>query len=212
MFKKAMGLFVGLTAVVLAGLSLSPVAHAGDSLKVGEARKATAAKMVRISETYGYDGFDISKCSKSGRMKAICVVEAQAGSKVEIGGCRLVWAVRKAGKRTKVTLGRKYCADLPSPYLPPEAPKEIDPDNPSQQGPGPKYCPGTVGSTWNAKADFVGKTVQEATPIAAGNGCSVRVVKKDGESLIITMDFSFNRINVEVEGPDELITAINGIY
>ena len=56
--------------------------------------------------------------------------------------------------------------------------------------------PGTTES-WNAEK-LEGRKIRKAKKIAEKHGCTVRVVKKDGEDLPVTMDFSYNRINVSV--------------
>lgn len=56
--------------------------------------------------------------------------------------------------------------------------------------------PGTT-LDWNAEK-LEGKKIRKAKRIAERHGCTVRVVKRDGEELPVTMDFSYNRINVSI--------------
>lgn len=200
-------------AFLLIGLTLNQTAIAGQKLTRNEAIKATSAKMVRVSNSLGYSGFKVSGCTKRGRMKAKCFVDVTVEGKSDNGSCRLVWSVRKSGKRKAVDLRKSSCAgETPAPDPPSfEIPHLIDPENPFQLGPGAKFCPGTVGSNWDARRDLIGKTFDEAVVIAESHGCSVRPVIIDGENQIITMDFRYNRINVSVEGPEQRIIAIEAI-
>jgi len=52
--------------------------------------------------------------------------------------------------------------------------------------------------------------MKRARTTARRHGCTVRVVRLDGEWLAVTDDFGPDRINVEVE--EERIKRINGIY
>ncbi len=81
-----------------------------------------------------------------------------------------------------------------------------------QYGPGPKYCPGNAGETWDARDDLIGKTLAEATAFAKQKGCAIRPVYIDGVGQMITSDLRFNRINVEIEGTEERIVSIHGVY
>lgn len=49
-------------------------------------------------------------------------------------------------------------------------------------------------------SDLVGMTVEDATTSLAPLGKTLRVTKKDGIGLVVTMDLRFKRVNVEVEG------------
>ena len=80
-----------------------------------------------------------------------------------------------------------------------------------QSGPGPKFCPSDQENSWNAKTDLEGKTFQEGVAIAAEYGCEVRIVRQDGVDLAVTMDFRFNRLNVEVEGPEQRIIRVDSV-
>ena len=55
---------------------------------------------------------------------------------------------------------------------------------------------------------YVGSPLSEFTTEAEALGAEVRVVERDGESLAVTMDLRPNRVNVAVEGPDEIVTRI----
>jgi hypothetical protein len=55
---------------------------------------------------------------------------------------------------------------------------------------------------------YVGSPLSEFTTQAEALGAEVRVVERDGESLAVTMDLRPNRVNVAVEGPDEIVTRI----
>lgn len=56
--------------------------------------------------------------------------------------------------------------------------------------------PGETDS-WNAEK-LEGRRLKKAKKAARRHGCTVRVVKRDGEELPVSMDFSYNRINVSV--------------
>ena len=53
---------------------------------------------------------------------------------------------------------------------------------------------------------LVGLTEEEATAEAEERGWILRVVRRDGEDLAVTMDFRPNRVNVEVT--DGEVTAV----
>ena len=55
----------------------------------------------------------------------------------------------------------------------------------------------------------VGKTEAEAISLITGKGVGLiyRVVKRDGESFVITMDYRTDRINLEIE--KDIVTAAN---
>lgn len=81
-----------------------------------------------------------------------------------------------------------------------------------QIGPGPKYCPGNAGETWNAKPAVLGKTLEKATAIATRHECEVRVVRRDGVGFLITADLRFTRLNFAVKGPDQRVIRIVGVF
>jgi hypothetical protein len=45
---------------------------------------------------------------------------------------------------------------------------------------------------------LIGKTLEEGKAYAESIGCTLRVTKKDGEGMMVTMDFRPNRINVAI--------------
>jgi len=47
-------------------------------------------------------------------------------------------------------------------------------------------------------AALIGKSLDKAKEMAEFSEYTIRVVEKDGESLLCTMDLRFNRINVKV--------------
>lgn len=56
---------------------------------------------------------------------------------------------------------------------------------------------------------LVGLPEEEAAKVAAGNGWMMRVVERDGESLMVTTDWLDNRVNVAVKGGK--VSAIRSI-
>jgi len=59
-------------------------------------------------------------------------------------------------------------------------------------------------------SDVEGKQLTEVETWAASKGMTVRVVKRDGQSLPVTMDFSPDRINTQVEAG--VVTRYCGNY
>lgn len=55
---------------------------------------------------------------------------------------------------------------------------------------------------------FEGFTLEEAEKIAEAHNWLIRVVCRDGESFVITTDYIFRRINVEVKG-DIIMKVLN---
>ncbi len=49
-----------------------------------------------------------------------------------------------------------------------------------------------------SKQEYVGKTIEEATKYAEEGGFSVRIVEKDGQTYMLTMDLKPNRLNFRV--------------
>jgi len=47
--------------------------------------------------------------------------------------------------------------------------------------------------------ELIGKTVNEVRLLANDEGLNTRIVKIDGNSLIVTSDFRVDRLNLEVE-------------
>jgi hypothetical protein len=58
--------------------------------------------------------------------------------------------------------------------------------------------------------ELVGLRVGEARRIAESHRCLLRVVRRDGEPLVVTQDFRTDRINVSVR--DHIVRRIVGIY
>ncbi|CAB4915370.1 unannotated protein [freshwater metagenome] len=75
-------------------------------------------------------------------------------------------------------------------------------------------CPGGGAKGGGEEGDFdarelLGLPVARATALAERNGCAMRVVVRDGQDLIRTMDYSSGRVNVtETAGR---VVALNGI-
>jgi hypothetical protein len=58
--------------------------------------------------------------------------------------------------------------------------------------------------------ELVGLRVGKAKRVAERHGCTLRVVRRDGEWLVVTQDFRTDRINVAVR--DRVVRRIVGIY
>lgn len=91
--------------------------------------------------------------------------------------------------------------------------QEARPPGP-RRGPGPLLCPqpGPANPAPERRLDareLVGLSEAEARERAAGYGCTVRVGRRNGESLFGTRDLRPDRIDVAVE--DERVTEILGI-
>jgi hypothetical protein len=56
--------------------------------------------------------------------------------------------------------------------------------------------------------DYIGKSLTEATEYAKSGGFEVRIVEKDGQSFMMTMDYKNNRINFRVKG--DIVTDVFG--
>ncbi len=48
------------------------------------------------------------------------------------------------------------------------------------------------------ESDYTNRTLEECSKIAETNGYSTRVIEKDGDSFILTMDFRSDRINLRL--------------
>jgi hypothetical protein len=62
--------------------------------------------------------------------------------------------------------------------------------------------------------DVVGESVEDATVTLEEAGLTLRVVRRDGEDLAVTMDFIEDRVNVAVETQDdgtEIVTEVVSI-
>ena len=62
--------------------------------------------------------------------------------------------------------------------------------------------------TFDAR-DMLGLPQDDASKLAEDNGCELRVVKRDGEELIVNLDLRVNRVNVTVDRG--YITAIRDV-
>jgi len=65
--------------------------------------------------------------------------------------------------------------------------------------PGARWCPEEAGDSGFATEGLIGLSLPDAERLAEENGCTVRVIERDGESLPVTLDFNPARINVAVE-------------
>ena len=83
------------------------------------------------------------------------------------------------------------------PAEPPDGPATI-PSLPDNDDPRAVICTGSPEAIFDATA-IVGKSESEAAAAAEEEGCSVRVVERDGRALAVTEDFRPDRVNVVVE-------------
>ena len=56
--------------------------------------------------------------------------------------------------------------------------------------------------------DYVGKTIEEAEKKAKNDGFTTRVVEKDGQQYMVTMEYRTDRINFRVR--NNIVTSIYG--
>lgn len=89
-------------------------------------------------------------------------------------------------------------------FTPPEDGKRPGPPD-KNADPEAVECTGEPRGTFDATA-IVGMPIAEAEAVAEDDGCSVRVVERDGEGLASTLDFRSDRVNVAVE--DGSVTEI----
>lgn len=100
--------------------------------------------------------------------------------------------------------------EAPGTDPPPRSPTITEVQRPAKA----LHCPGGGAKGGGAEGDFdarelLGLPVARATALAERNGCAMRVVVRDGQDLIRTMDYSSGRVNVtETAGR---IVALNGI-
>ncbi len=59
-----------------------------------------------------------------------------------------------------------------------------------------------------SKKEYVGKTLEEATKYAKEGGFDVRIVEKDGQTFMLTMDVRPDRLNFRVN--HNMITDVYG--
>ena len=71
------------------------------------------------------------------------------------------------------------------------------PEFPDNDDPSAVVCTGPPEGTFDATS-IVGETEEDAAAAAEAEGCSIRVVERDGRALAVTEDFSPSRINVAV--------------
>jgi len=144
----------------------------------------------------------VSRATRIGRSSFSVVVAWAKRPPIGIQGCSLELTVSKKWPRTFVASFRRSGCDSIRMHK--------DLNRLFQRGPGAKYCPADVENSWNAKV-LEGMTLEEATVIAAENGCLVRIARQDGVDLAVTKDFRVNRLNLDVEGPDQRIVRIMSV-
>lgn len=59
-----------------------------------------------------------------------------------------------------------------------------------------------------SQAEYVGKTLDEATQYAEEGGFEVRIVEVDGKAFMVTHDFKTNRLNFRIR--DGYVTEVYG--
>jgi hypothetical protein len=75
---------------------------------------------------------------------------------------------------------------------------------------GGHLCPRDAAAEPYDARGLVGLRVRKARAVAARHDCELRVVRRHGESLVVTQDFRTDRINVAVR--DRVVRRIVGIY
>lgn len=73
----------------------------------------------------------------------------------------------------------------------------------------PIYCPRTGEDRFDANR-LTGKRLDRARAIARSHDCTIRVIKRDGETRDLTDDLRSDRINVVVA--NDRITRVDGVY
>ena len=201
MGERNLGRFAAVIFATLAcAMVLGSPASAGDRLSKSEAHQATMKRASEMGATRIY------RCVRHSRQKFRCRTETYRQSDDgTITSCRRIYSVKAAEGGARVRLISRRCTPIPPAGPPP--PPDIGP----QTGPGPKYCPSTK-KTCDSKPELEGKTYEVAVPIEKAHGCSIRILKIDGAGQLITDDFSWYRIDVAVEGPDQLITEVIGVF
>jgi len=210
MARKSAAVMLG--AIAFVG-TLDASADAKPALSHQQAVQAAGDRLnSRVERSGDVLSFGIDGCVRRTRVVFTC-----RGSLTKAGGSRTVdcgftYRVSRRSVKITATLIRNRCEARPGDGPGIEIPGPRDPSNPFQEGPGPKYCPGNkAAGKWDARTDIVGRTYAEAVPIVAEHGCEIRIVRIDGQNQVITMDLRYDRMNVEVEGPDQLITRILGV-
>jgi hypothetical protein len=104
----------------------------------------------------------------------------------------------------------------PSPDTPTSSPPAEPPPNaggdlpelPDNDDPSAVICTAPPEGTFDATS-IVGETEEDAAAAAEAEGCSLRVVERDGRGLAVTEDFSPSRVNVAVaDGVVEEIVSL----
>lgn len=90
------------------------------------------------------------------------------------------------------------------PAEPPKGPTTV-PELPDNDDPSAVICTAPPEGVFDATS-IVGKSESAATTAAEEQGCSIRVVERDGRALAVTEDFRPDRVNVAVE--DETVTKV----
>ncbi|MEP4649991.1 MAG: hypothetical protein ABJ314_07405 [Ilumatobacter sp.] len=158
-------------------------------------------------------------------------VEERVATLVEVSA-DLWWVTDTAGSvwllpayRFEDTTGAQYSVaavddDIITQTTPPvdtTVPSPADPDTPVEPGvPDTPVEPGvpvdptdpvTVTPTPDMIMPFAGLDLDEFTARVEELGFVVRVTERDGESLAVTEDFSFSRVNVAVAGEDSTVVS-----
>lgn len=166
------------------------------------ARGEAIAQALEVGRIEAKRSVKVSRATRIGRSSFSVVVAWTKRPPIGIQGCSRELTVSKRWPRDFVTsIGRSRCDSIRL---------HENLNQRFQRGDGPKYCPADVENSWNAKV-LEGKTLEEATVIAAANGCQVRVARQDGVDLAVTEDFRVNRLNLDVEGPDQRIVRIMSV-
>lgn len=95
-----------------------------------------------------------------------------------------------------------------SPPLEPAPGDVTPPELPVNDDPSAVQCTGPPQGVFDATA-LVGEPIAAAAEAAEAEGCSVRVVERDGRALAVTEDFRPDRINVAVR--DGVVAEISGL-
>ena len=128
------------------------------------------------------------------------------------GLCALALAGAACGEEDSPAPG----PSAPSPDTPTSSPPADPPPNaggaipelPDNDDPSAVICTGPPEGTFDATS-IVGETEEDAAAAAEAEGCSIRVVERDGRALAVTEDFRPDRINVVVtDGVVEKIVSL----
>jgi hypothetical protein len=94
--------------------------------------------------------------------------------------------------------GAAGSADAPASTTLPDGGDATVPDLPRNEDPSGVQCTAPPKGVFDA-TEIVGESLQGAERAAQAEGCSVREVERDGESLAVTEDFRPDRVNVATE-------------